>query len=394
MVAKSKKITAVTIRETKGKDSSPKWVDVENMSTEDFMRTFRNSMEWYRLESSGKELKPKVISWMSQNEYSKEEIAEFKATRDSRCNTTIGGIAANLLKGMPDVRTDFNEGRSTVAWLKAAIKRVVDDGRNDVEEADETAAAKPATAVPVMSIQDRVREAAFKMTVEIEDALEAFAADPETFDPKGFKVLNMLKGNQAKAAHARIIKDFYSRNLAELEEVPGTTDEDLKEAYSHLSKAQLKKITAFYQEIDSACGMLMQEAKVNKKPRVKKAVPADKIVAKMKYAKTNEQLKLVSINPVDIVGAQELWVYNIKSRKIGKYVAEDMGGALSVKGTSITGYNDIKSVQKTLRKPLEQLNEFKAAGKIQLRKFLEDIKAVDIKLTGRINEDVILLKVQ
>jgi hypothetical protein len=66
---------------------------------------------------------------------------------------------------------------------------------------------------------------------------------------------------------------------------------------------------------------------------------------------------------------------------------------LGVKGTSITGFDEIKSVQKTLRKPEEQLKEFKAAGKVQLRKFLEDIKAVDIKLNGRINEDTILLKV-
>jgi hypothetical protein len=51
-------------------------------------------------------------------------------------------------------------------------------------------------------------------------------------------------------------------------------------------------------------------------------------------------------------------------------------------------------VQKTLRKPEEQLKEFKAAGKVQLRKFLDDIKAVDIKLNGRINEEVILLRIQ
>jgi hypothetical protein len=29
-----------------------------------------------------------------------------------------------------------------------------------------------------------------------------------------------------------------------------------------------------------------------------------------------------------------------------------------------------------------------------LRKFLDDIKAVDIKLNGRVNEEVVLLKVQ
>ena len=139
--------------------------------------------------------------------------------------------------------------------------------------------------------------------------------------------------------------------------------------------------------------MLGQEAKVNRKPRAKKAQPKEKIVAKLKYAKSNEQLKLVSINPTDIIGAKELWVYNTKSRKLGKYVAADFQ-ELGVKGTSITGYNENNSVQKTLRKPEEQLKEFKAAGKVQLRKFLDEIKAVDIKLNGRINEEIILLKVQ
>jgi hypothetical protein len=101
----------------------------------------------------------------------------------------------------------------------------------------------------------------------------------------------------------------------------------------------------------------------------------------------------VSINPTEIIGAKELWVYNIKSRKVGKYVASEYL-ELGVKGTSITGFNSNLSVQKTLRKPEEQLKEFKAAGKVQLRKFLDDIKAVDIKLNGRINEDIILLRIQ
>jgi hypothetical protein len=102
---------------------------------------------------------------------------------------------------------------------------------------------------------------------------------------------------------------------------------------------------------------------------------------------------LVSINPADIVGAGELWVYNTKSRKLGKYVAKEFA-ELSVKGTSIINFDENKSVQKTLRKPEEQLKEFKAAGKVQLRKFLDDIKAVDIKLNGRINEEIILLRIQ
>ena len=390
MATKLKK-ASIAIRQNKGRDLSPKWDGHETMSTDQFMKHFRVSMEWYRLESGGKELKPKVINWMSGNGYTKEQIKAFKDTKDNRCGTTMGAIAANLLRGMPAVRSDFNEGRNTAEWLNKAVKAVIEEGKNDEVESENTITEVKIIAQP--TIQERVKEAAMKMTVEIEDAIESFQTNPETFDPKAFKLLNLLRGRQVKAAHARIIKELYSRNYNELVEAASTKDEQLKEAYAHLSKANLKKITLFYNEILSACDMLAQEAKVNKKPRAQKPTDKSKIVAKMKYLKQDDKLKIVSINPQDIIGAKELWVFNVKTRKLGKYVTTEFS-ELNVKGTTITGFNENTSVQKTLRKPEEQLKEFKAAGKVVLRKFLEDIKAVDIKLNGRINEDTVLLKVQ
>jgi len=389
-VATKLKKASIAIREKGKRDLSPKWDGQENWSADQFAKHFRVSMEFYRLEHTGKELKPKIINWMSQAGFAKDTIAQFKKTRDSRCTITMGAVAANLLKGMPDIRADFNEGRSTSKWLSEQINKVMQEGAKDVEEEEIT---EQKNTVPVMSIQDRVREATFGMTEEIEDAIESFSADPDSFDPKAFKVVNLLRGKQAKAAHARIIRDFYQRQHDEYLELQEGKCEQLKEAYSHLSKAQVKKIIAFYHEILSACDMMMQEAKVNRKPRTKKSKPVEKIVEKLKYCKGNEPLKLVSINPADIVGAKELWVFNIKTRKLGKYVATEFA-ELGVKGTSITGFDENKSVQKTLRKPEEQLKEFKAAGKVALRKFLEDIKAVDIKLNGRTNEDTVLLKIQ
>ena len=391
MATKTKAQHLANARSAKGKDFSPKWDGHETWSTDQFLRHFHSSMTWYRLESSSKELKPKVINWMSQAGYTKEQIAQFKKTKDNRCGTTMGAIAANLLRGMPPVRADFNEGRNTAQWLGESISKVVDEGKFDTDNDEVADVSAPVVVQP--SIQERVREASYRMTEEIEDALEAFSQDPDTFDPKAFKLLNLLRGKEVKAAHARIIKDLYTRQHDELVEAATTKDEQLKEGYSHLSKANLKKITLFYHEILSACDMLMQEAKVNKKPRAKKAVPKDKLVSKLKYLKSEEKLKLVSINPTDIISAKELWIFNTKTRKLGKYVAAEYQ-ELGVKGTSLTGFDPIKSVQKTLRKPEEQLKEFKASGKVQLRKFLEDIKAVDIKLNGRINEDTVLLKVQ
>jgi hypothetical protein len=125
---------------------------------------------------------------------------------------------------------------------------------------------------------------------------------------------------------------------------------------------------------------------------VKKSPTKEKLVAKLKYSKQDSVLKLVSINPVDIVGAQELWVYNTKTRKLGQYIASNSLG-LAVKGTSIENYTD-KSVSKTLRKPDQQLADFMKAGKVQLRKYMDTIKATETMLNGRINADVLLLKVQ
>ena len=375
------------------KDHSPTWEGVENMDAGQFLRHWHHAMEYYRLEFSGKDLKPAVIKWMTSIECSKQDIAAFKKTKDNRCNVTMGAIASCLLRGMPAVRADFNDGRDTTEWLRKQIVEVIAQGKDDIDEDDAKAleAAKPAAYTP--SIQERVRDAAYAMTEELETAIESFQNDPENFNPKEFKVLNLLKGKGVKAAHARIIKDFYSRDLVELEELAsGKADEQLREGYSHLSKKQVKTLIAFYQEIASACDMLAQEAKVNRAPRKTKAVSKDKIVAKLKFMKTNEPLKLVSINPTDIIGVGELWVYNTKNRKLGKYVAAEFQ-TLSVKGTTITGFNENLSVCKTLRKPEEKLKEFKAAGKVQLRKFLEDINATDTKMNGRINEETILLKV-
>lgn len=377
------------------KDTSPTWEGCEKWDGDQFHRHFKRAMDYYRLESDIKTYKPVVVKWMETVSYTKSDITAFKKIKDNRISTTMGAVAACLNRGMTPQRADFNNGRDTAAWLRAEIVKVLAEGKDDIDP-DITAAEKEAAKKDVYtpSIQERLREVALGMTEEIEKAYESFQTDPEAFDPKAFKVLNLLKSQQAKAAHARIIKEFYARDLAELEELAsGKADEQLKEGYSHRSKKQIKNFIVFLTEVKNACEMLAQEAKVNRAPRAKKAIPAEKIVGKLKYMKTNEPLKLVSINPADILGAKELWTYNTKTRKLGKYVATEFA-ELGVKGTSITNFDQAKSVQKTIRKPEEKLKEFKAASKVQLRKFLDEINATDTKMNGRINEETILLKVQ
>ena len=186
---------------------------------------------------------------------------------------------------------------------------------------------------------------------------------------------------------------MFSNRKTELTAAQAREDEDLAEAYRHYKAADFKRHYAFFDSVLDALDQYRSVKKTQKKARVKRAPNKEKVVSKLKYMKEEKTLKLVSINPVDIVGAQELWAYNTKTRKLYKYIADSLTGPLGVKGTSITGYDEVKSVGKTLRKPEEKLKEFAKATKVQLRKFLEEIKATETQANGRINADIVLLRI-
>jgi len=385
------KQASIAIRQNKGRDMSPKWDDVAGLTGEQFGNKYRDAMKWYRLETSGKDLKPKVIDWMGRSGMSKQEISDFKKTKDWRSNATMGAIAACLIKGMPDSHPDWNNGRSFGEYLKKSIKEAIEAGKNDIEEVEEVKAVK--AVAPVVTIQDRLKETSGDMSEEIDYAIDSWITDPDAFDPKAFKMVNLLRGKGAKAAHARFIKTYFKRGQDELLELAsGDADEQLREAYSHVSKKNIKKLIDFYESIMTACDQIAAESKLNKKPRAKKSVPAEKVVAKLKFKASDDKLGVTSVPPAQLVGAQGAIVYNTKTRKIGVYTALNSNG-LTVKGTTIGNFTE-KSTQKTLRKPEVQLREFKDQNtQRRIETWIKNIKATEIQLNGRLNAETMILKV-
>jgi len=381
-----------TLRENRGKDLSPKWDDVEKLTEGEYLKKFHSAMTWYRLEKSSKDLKPKVIDWMGRNDYSKDEIDAFKRTKDYRCSGTMGAIAACLIKGMPTVRADFNGGKDTAEWLRGEIAKTIEAGKWDVEVVVED--KKAVAQAPVVTIQDRLREAAGDMSEEIDYAIDSWIADPEAFDPKEFKMTNLLRGKGAKAAHSRFIKAYFKTGYDELLELAsGEADEQLREAYSHNNRKNVKKLIEFYSLVMAACDQIAAEAKVLKKPRAKKAKPAEEIVKKLKFKVGDDKLGVTSVPPATIVGAQGCVVYNTRTRKIGYYIALNSAG-LVVKNSSLSNFTD-KSVQKTLRKPELQIREFKDQNTQKRFEtwFQKTVKTTETNLNGRMSDDVVILKV-
>ena len=127
-----------------------------------------------------------------------------------------------------------------------------------------------------------------------------------------------------------------------------------------------------------------------RKPRKKKVKPASQLVSKMKYKEKDGTLE--SINPTQIIGASQLWVYNTKYRNLSVYNAVGNSG-LSVRGSTLTGFDEATSITKKLRKPDQVLPKVLNEGKIGLRRILSDLTTAEAKATGRINVECILMRV-
>ena len=404
---------------------APSWDGWEEWDGKQYHRHKESSRAFYYDNYKPADLYPHTYKWMEANGYSKEEIKHAKAAPSHNLSITAAIIAKQLLDGMPDFNKKEDEYWETLPgtmgnikpaseFLKKKIEDCIAVGKTVVVEKKKEEQKKENVYVP--SIQERIREQAYLQVEAIDEWLEGWLVDPKSFDPKGFDFKKHFQDKGVTQAHARKIKTFYDHVLDdydELDRMPTAaklkkmddTQADLwaqlKEGYAHIKKADIKSYRDAIANLRQALDFLIETAKVTRKPRKTKPKSATKLVEKLKYLKVDDKFKLTSVAPETIIGASELWVFNIKTRKIGKYIASNIdpkgmgrdGTGLSVKGTTIVGFDEEQSIQKTLRKPEEKLKEFKDAGKVKLRTYLDSINAVDIKLNGRINPDTVLLKV-
>lgn len=327
------------------------------------------AMNWYNATKDAKDAKKYLLASLKDAGVEKVILSAFSKIEDVDCMTT-GFLARIVSRGGILSVSDRETFDCAVTGLVAAAEVI----------AEETVAVAEKVGVVKLTVQDRMRMQADRAIAELESVL----------DSREFKtnVKEILVNAGVKGPQAAKVKLWVEAKLAEFTEVQKTKDADLKEGYSNYSKADIKAILKWLATVDESLSLV----KVARKARKKKDKPVGKVVAAVKYLKSDAELKVTSIDPVEIVGAQQLWVFNVKYRKLGVFVASDPQG-LTVKGTTVKNFDEVKSVQKTVRKPEKKIPEVMGAGKVALRKTMDDIKAKAAKLKGRLNGEVLLLKV-
>jgi hypothetical protein len=346
--------------------------DEPTIRPENYNVDIGTAMVWYTEHTDDKKRRKFAIEHFAKLNRKNEVLALNKA---SDFDVRQIGIMCRLLA----TGNTLSDAHMALLESRVAILVAKHEGIKEVKKAVTVTA-------PVVSIQERMDEKARELAGEIEGAIDEYimSKGKETFSAK-----NYLLAQSVSAPIAKRIGDSFVKLYNELADAINEEDKQLVEGYSNFTKRELKAFHKFVGEIVDDCQQMIQTAKADRVPRKRKPQPSSKIVGKMKYMREFAELGLKSIKPETIIGSSEVWYYNTKYRRVGVYKGEG-GNPLSVKGTTIIGFDVKESQQMTLRKP-EEFFKGLSLGKRALNGALKKLTTKPSAPNGRINEECILL---
>jgi len=338
--------------------------------------------------------------------FSKSDTQAFIRAADRMVTQTICSLGA----------LHFENQMPLTEWVQSHIQRFVTHTLDlvGVQPESENKIKTPVQVANRPNIQEIMLERTNETIGELEGEYDLVILNR----PSPVKPFDILKARQVSTNQLGRIQSVFQERKVELETAQELatqfksnktwSDEvqddsvlaeqlQIAESYRHYTSKDYKRLLNWLQEMIDAVEQYRRLKSTTKS--IRKTSPAilakrnASKAAKVKYLKTDPTYSLTSVNPITLIGATEVWVFNAKTRKLGKYVAQEYQ-TLDLSGTSLKNFNPTQSVSKTLRKPAEQLKEFAKAGKVALRSFLKDIRATETKLSGRLNTDTIILKVQ
>jgi len=339
-----------------------------------------SAFTWYGYHYGKKEVKEFVIDWLARNDRI-AQAKDFQRVPDTRLPNQLGWLCRMSVMGLALIEQE-----------ELAINRMINDQLSAARAVKEVISVEEETA-PKITIQDRLREKMQEAAGELEGMYDELILSGSKMNAD-FKPIALLRGMNVAPQLISDISDVWKQRLDELEQVLDGKESQLVEGYGNFTKLQIKNLVKFAEQVLADCNSYVQIKKVERKPRKKKPVSAEKLTQRFKYMREFAELKLTSEPVTKLVGSQEAWMYDTKKRKLIYVVADGHVGTMTVKGTSILGFDTINSVQKTLRKPAEQIKALLTGGVASTRKYFKDIRATEVKYNGRGSENLVLLKVR
>jgi len=363
--------------ETKYIGFEPEWKFQPTSETR--VSAFAAAFKWYNYHYGKKDAKEMLCQYLEHNSR-KVDAKRMRGIPDSQIRITPAWVCRMSLLGLELLEHEqciIDEQISEMLKSKQEV-------RKSQEEKDDD------TAVQKLTIQDHLREKVSECCGELEGMFDDFVVAGAKMSAD-FSPIKLMRGLNISPNMVSTVSAVWELRLVEFNEVLEGTDPDLVEGYSHLNKNQLKQCVKFCETVINDCNSYVQLKKVERKPRAKKAVSPEKLTRKFKFLKEFDELGLKSESVTKLVGSSEAWLYDTAKRKLIHVMADSHIGTFTVKGSAIVGFDALATIQKTLRKPAEQI-KLVMGSKPTARKEFEAIKATETKFTGRGNENMIILR--
>ena len=272
-------------------------------------RTSRLSkaFSWYNYFYGKKDARDMIVNYLEAHDR-KADVRLLKGIPDSAIRLTTGWLCRMSMVGL-----ELHDAEQLK--LQNQLREILDSKQNEVTEVTE----EPAVNRP--NIQDRLREKASECNGELDGMFDEFMLSGAKMTAD-FKPVAIMRGLNVAPQMISQIADNWKRKLTEFEAVAEGKDAQLVEAYSHLSKIQLRNVIKFCEAVVNDCGAYVQIKKVERKPRKVKAVPPEKRAAKFKIQAEFAELKLKSQPAASLVDKSEAWLYDSKKRKLIHLVAD------------------------------------------------------------------------
>ena len=236
------------------------------------------------------------------------------------------------------------------------------------------------------SVQENINNKVQLLLAEVDYAIDVWDVEP-------FDMYKYLTENQASAAVAKKIPEEYQELIDEVHEATFGKSKQLKEGYNHMTKSEKTAFINFVKRIQTDSERYAENHKPVRKAKKAKVISAQQKVSKLNFLQEDVDNKITSIEPSKIVGAEILYLFNAKTNQLIYYHSMDRGG-LDVTGTTIKNFDTDKSAVKKLgAKTTHFLDRVLDGGKIVLNKIMNEINSKAGEVTGRVNNNMIILKV-
>jgi gas vesicle protein len=236
------------------------------------------------------------------------------------------------------------------------------------------------------TVQENINNKVQLLLAEVDYAIDVWDVEP-------FDMYKYLSENNASATVAKKIPEEYQELIDEVTEAAYGKSKQLKEGYNHMTKSEKTAFINFVKRIQTDSERYAENHKPVRKAKKAKVFSAQQKVSKLNFLKEDVDNKITSIEPSKIVGAEILFLFNARTNQLSYYQAIDRGG-LDVTGTTIKRFDtDASAVKKLGAKTTHFLDRVLGGGKIVLNKIMNEINSKASKVTGRVNNNMIILKV-